>query len=198
MIPNSVLRLLLASLIFVFALGSWVGINGIFCELQVLMTQLPEGDALGSAVSLAVQCSNVFLILYLVLAVVVFPGALGGREVLFVMIVFAVEALGLIMLSFMYDMTTVVGSSYHSVALLSLTVLTGGANVVSSPVFLPIMTQYPQSFSSVFAAGEGFCGFALLFLFLKKSSFKQRRPRLSLPSLPWSSLLRASRWPFTF
>jgi hypothetical protein len=146
--------ILLAVLFFVFALGSWIGINGIFCELQVLMTKLPEGNALGSLISLAVQCSNAFLILYLVLAVFVFPDFVRTREIVFVLLVFGVEAAGLVLLSFLYDSTLILNSAPHSVALLALTVLIGGANVVSSPVFLPIMSQYPQSFSSVFAAGE--------------------------------------------
>jgi hypothetical protein len=92
----------------------------------------------------------------MVIVVVICPTIVKGREVELVLAVLAVEALGLILMSFLYNVTAIVGGEPHSLALMLLTVLIGGANVVSSPVFLPIMTQYPISFSSAFAAGEAF------------------------------------------
>jgi hypothetical protein len=146
-------RVALGFLFVVFALGSWLGINSIFSELQVLMFQLPEGLALASQVSLAVQCSNVFLLLYLLFPLFC-PAVLRKREELSVLVVLGVAAGGLVLLSVFWNMTADIGGSPHSLALLLLTVLIGGANICSSPVFFPLMTQYPPGFTSAFACGE--------------------------------------------
>lgn len=150
---SSAWRAALGALFFVFALGSWLGVNCVYSELQLLMTVLPEGMALASQLSLAVQCSNVFLLLYLLFPVLC-PSLLRNRETFLVLLVLAVACFGLVLLSVFWDVTASINNSPHSVALLLLTVLIGGANVCSSPVFFPIMTQYPRSFTSAFACGE--------------------------------------------
>ena len=163
-------RFLLAVLMFCFALGSWLGINGIFSQTAYLINSQPEGYALPSQISIAVQCSNLALILYL-LYVVLFKGP--PFEMFFVLLSLVGSVVGLVLLSFFWDATAMVGSTLKSVGVLTLTVWVGMANTLTSPVFFPILTQYPAGFTTAFAAGEASTGLvaALLALIQQAAGF---------------------------
>lgn len=146
----------LGALMVGFALGSWVTVNGIFSELPVLMGLLPEGYALASYLTVAVQVANVFLIAYLLYLYCVRP--VQEREAFFVSIVLFTGVLSMVLLALFWDGTAYVGQAQHSVALIVLTIIAGAASCTSSLVFLPIIALYPPSFAIAFAAGEAATG----------------------------------------
>ena len=62
--PPTHVPVALLLLFFLFGLGSWVAINGLFAELPALIVQLPEGPALPAALNLAIQASNAVMLAY--------------------------------------------------------------------------------------------------------------------------------------
>lgn len=139
-----------------FGLGSWITVNGIFSATAELMSVLPEKLSLPSDLSLAVQCSNIFLLCY-VLYAVCFRRV--EREALFVFLVCVVNVVAMTLLGFLWSAVVVVGTlGPHSVATLALTLLAGGACTVSSVVFLPVVEHYPRVFTTTFAVGEAATG----------------------------------------
>ena len=167
---DKLVRLGLWMLVFLFALGSWLGINAIFSQSGDLIRLLPEGKALPAQLNLAIQCSNVLLIMYVLY---VFFIRKVHYEMFFVLLVIGSCLSGLILLCFFWDWSVVIGGVYRSLGMLLLTGVVGAANSLSSPIFLPIITQYPRSFTVAFATGEASTGLvaALLALLQLSSGF---------------------------
>lgn len=96
-------------------------------------------------------CSNVVLLIYVGLSVWGYgiSTAFGGERTV-VMVVLAMGFLGLVLLAFLWNVTT----NNQSVALLSLTIVAGVADSMSSVVFLPILSYYPRVYATPFAVGE--------------------------------------------
>jgi hypothetical protein len=144
-------RLFLVVMIFTFGVGSWLGINAIFAQIGVFVESLPEKKAIASQLNIALQSSNALLIIYL-LYIYCLHGK--NREELFVFLSLGTSCVCLFLVAFFWHSTALIGSKLHSVGLLALTLALGCSNTMSSPIFLPILPQYPASFTSVFAAGE--------------------------------------------
>lgn len=136
-------------------LGSWVAINGVWVELPLLVPHTPEGWELPSYLSLLIQFANVGP-----LAVTIIhkfcPGRLREGRVIFVIL--AVGAVSCILLAFLWQETSWVGSSRRSTALLCLIFFLSLVDCTSSVTFLPYMTRLRPDYLISYFIGEGLSG----------------------------------------
>ncbi|XP_028309123.1 solute carrier family 52, riboflavin transporter, member 3-A [Gouania willdenowi] len=139
-----------------FGLGSWVAVNGLWVELPLMVTALPEGWDLPSYLTVIIQLANLGPLL-VTLIHRLSPGRLKERYVVYVIL--CVGVLACVLLTFFWDRTTVVGGAPHSTAFFVLTFFLSLVDCTSSVTFLPFMTQLPAKYVSTYFIGEGLSGF---------------------------------------
>ncbi|KFQ66110.1 Solute carrier family 52, riboflavin transporter, member 3, partial [Pelecanus crispus] len=118
-----------------FGTGSWVAINGLWVELPLLVTVLPEQWDLPSYITIIIQMANVGP-LFITLMHRFRPGLLKEVAVIYV----------------------VVTGSSHSTAVLLLTFFLALVDCTSSVTFLPFMMQLQPQYLTTFFIGEGLSG----------------------------------------
>ncbi|XP_069815865.1 solute carrier family 52, riboflavin transporter, member 3-B-like [Dendropsophus ebraccatus] len=136
-------------------LGSWVAINGVWVELPVLVPYTPEGWELPSYLSLLIQFANVGP-LAVTLTHRFCPGRLREGPVIFVIV--AVGVVSCVLLAFLWQETSWVGSSQRSTALLCLIFFLSLVDCTSSVTFLPYMTHFRPDYLISYFIGEGLSG----------------------------------------
>ncbi|XP_077384038.1 solute carrier family 52, riboflavin transporter, member 3-B [Festucalex cinctus] len=138
-----------------FGMGSWVAINGMWVELPLIVPQIPEGWFLPSYLTVLIQMANVGP-LVITLMHRFRPGVLDEGPV-----VYCIVALGIIatfLLAFFWKHTVAIGSSLHSVPLLTLCLLLSVVDCTSSVTFLPFMMRLCPQYLTSYFAGEGLSG----------------------------------------
>ncbi|KAG3263010.1 solute carrier family 52 member 3 [Ictidomys tridecemlineatus] len=142
-------------LVCVFGMGSWVAINGLWVELPLLVTELPEGWYLPSYLTVVIQLANVGPLLVTLLHHFR-PGCLLEVPVVFAVLV--VGTIACVLFAFLWNMTSWVLGGQHSVAFIVLTFLLALVDCTSSVTFLPFMSRLPTHYLTTFFVGEGFSG----------------------------------------
>ena len=144
----------------VFGMGSWVALNGIWAEISVLVTTLPECFTLPSILAVAVQVANVGPLTYIIIKYS-FQHCSVRTITIETVAVLAIVGIGLvacILLTLMWDRTAVVGGDVHSVALIVLTFGLALVDCTSTLVFIPFMKHFPAQYISALYIGEGLSG----------------------------------------
>ncbi|XP_075067579.1 solute carrier family 52, riboflavin transporter, member 3-B-like [Mixophyes fleayi] len=136
-------------------LGSWVAINGVWVELPILVPHTPEGWELPSYLSLLIQFANIGP-LVVTLVHKFRPGHLHEGPVIFVLL--AVGVVSCLLLAFLWQETSWVGSSRRSTALLALIFFLSLVDCTSSVTFLPYMTRLRPDYLVSYFIGEGLSG----------------------------------------
>ncbi|XP_040288926.1 solute carrier family 52, riboflavin transporter, member 3-B-like [Bufo bufo] len=136
-------------------LGSWVAINGVWVELPLLVPHTPEGWELPAYLSLLIQFANIGP-LTVTLTHKFCPGSL--REGLVIFVILAVGVVSCILLAFLWQETSWVGSSRRSTALLCLLFFLSLVDCTSSVTFLPYMTRLRPNYLISYFIGEGLSG----------------------------------------
>ncbi|XP_006881466.1 PREDICTED: solute carrier family 52, riboflavin transporter, member 3-like [Elephantulus edwardii] len=142
-------------LVCIFGTGSWVAINGLWVELPLLVTELPEGWYLPSYLTVVIQLANVGPFLVTLLHHFR-PGCLPEVPVIFT--VLSVGTVTCTLFAFLWNTTSWVLDSHHSVAFLVLTFFLALVDCTSSVTFLPFMSQLPARYLTTFFVGEGLSG----------------------------------------
>uniref|UniRef100_A0A8C6AD20 Riboflavin transporter n=1 Tax=Marmota marmota marmota TaxID=9994 RepID=A0A8C6AD20_MARMA len=142
-------------LVCVFGMGSWVAINGLWVELPLLVTELPEGWYLPSYLTVVIQLANVGPLLVTLLHHFR-PGCLPEVPVVFAVLV--VGTVACVLFAFLWNMTSWVLGGQHSIAFIVLTFLLALVDCTSSVTFLPFMSRLPTHYLTTFFVGEGFSG----------------------------------------
>ncbi|NXP18060.1 S52A3 protein, partial [Scytalopus superciliaris] len=138
-----------------FGMGSWVAVNGLWVEVPLLVTVLPEQWYLPSYITIIIQMANVGP-LFVTLMNRFRPGLLKEVAVIY-MIVF-VGVMACLLLSFLWDHTSVIAGKSHSIAFLILTFFLALVDCTSSVTFLPFMMQLQPQYTTTFFIGEGLSG----------------------------------------
>uniref|UniRef100_F6Z2F7 Riboflavin transporter n=1 Tax=Monodelphis domestica TaxID=13616 RepID=F6Z2F7_MONDO len=213
------MSLLTHLLVCIFGSGSWVAINGLWVELPLLVTQLPEGWYLPSYLTIIIQLANVGP-----LCITLFhrfrPGCIPEVPVIFAVLVLGTTAC--LLFSFLWEKTSVVAGVPHSTAFLVLTFFLALVDCTSSVTFLPFMARLPTQYLTTFFVGEGLSGLlpALVALAqgsglntcaqitndsitnelpnITKASFFLRAQNITLNPQPESCYLPANFSPFVF
>ncbi|NXN88765.1 S52A3 protein, partial [Bombycilla garrulus] len=138
-----------------FGMGSWAAINGLWVELPLLVTVLPEQWYLPSYITIIVQAANVGP-LFVTLMNRFRPGLL--KEVAVIYVIVSVGVMACLLLAFLWDHTSLVAGTSHSVAFLILTFFLSLVDCTSSVTFLPFMMQLQPQYTNTFFIGEGLSG----------------------------------------
>ncbi|XP_050999495.1 solute carrier family 52, riboflavin transporter, member 3 isoform X2 [Acomys russatus] len=142
-------------LVCVFGMGSWVAINGLWVELPLLVTELPEGWYLPSYLTVVIQLANIGPLLVTLLHRFQ-PGCLSEVPVIF--LILGIGTAACILLAFLWNMTSWIQGGHHSVAFIILTFFLALVDCTSSVTFLPFMSQLPTYYLTTFFIGEGLSG----------------------------------------
>ncbi|XP_051489279.1 solute carrier family 52, riboflavin transporter, member 3 [Apus apus] len=138
-----------------FGMGSWVAVNGLWVELPVLVTILPEQWDLPSYITIIIQMANVGP-LFVTLMHRFRPGLLKDVAVIYVIV--SVGVLACLLLAFFWDHTTSIAGRPRSTAFMILTFFLALVDCTSSVTFLPFMIQLQPRYLTTFFIGEGLSG----------------------------------------
>ncbi|XP_027974351.1 solute carrier family 52, riboflavin transporter, member 3 [Eumetopias jubatus] len=149
------MALLVHLLVCTFGMGSWVAINGLWVELPLLVTELPEGWHLPSYLTVVIQLANIGPLLVTLLHHFR-PGCLSEVPIIFT--VLAVGTLACTLFAFLWNVTSWVLDGHHSIAFMVLTFFLALVDCTSSVTFLPFMSGLPARYLTTFFVGEGLSG----------------------------------------
>lgn len=138
-----------------FGIGTWLGVNGTFIQLPLLVNEAPEGWSLPSYLSVMVQIGNLGPLLY-TLYQKYSPWKLNDGWTIHA--VLAVGTVSCILTAFFYSRTATVFGNDHSVALFVLTIFTALNACTSSVLFMPYMGRFKEQYMVTFFIGEGLSG----------------------------------------
>uniref|UniRef100_A0A8C8YEL6 Riboflavin transporter n=1 Tax=Prolemur simus TaxID=1328070 RepID=A0A8C8YEL6_PROSS len=149
------MALLIHLLVCIFGMGSWVAINGLWVELPLLVTELPEGWELPSYLTVVIQLANIGPLL-----VTLFhhfrPGCLSEVPIIFILL--GVGTIACVLFAFLWNMTSWLLGGSHSIAFIVLTFFLALVDCTSSVTFLPFMNRLPTQYLTTFFVGEGLSG----------------------------------------
>lgn len=138
-----------------FGMGSWVAVNGLWVEVPLLVTVLPEQWYLPSYITIIIQIANVGP-LFVTLMNRFRPGLL--KEVAVIYAIVSVGVLACLLLAFLWSHTSVIAGTSHSIPFLILTFFLALVDCTSSVTFLPFMMQLQPQYTNTFFIGEGLSG----------------------------------------
>lgn len=150
------MALLVHLLACVFGTGSWVAINGLWVELPLLVTALPEQWYLPSYLTITIQLANVGPLLFTLLHRFR-PGLLSEVPVIYGVV--AVGTLACLLLAFLWRFTSPIAGQPHSTAFFGLAFCLALVDCTSSVTFLPFMARLQPSYVPTYFLGEGLSGF---------------------------------------
>lgn len=145
----------LDALMACWGLGTWLGVNGLYVQLPLLVERLPEGWALPSSMALSVQLANVGLLIYAFLRRL----RPKGSDATYIYGLLAIGTASLLLNAFLYQETSYIGSDERSMAFLTLTFFAALVGCTSSVLFYPYLRHYREIYLATYLAGEGLSGF---------------------------------------
>ncbi|XP_036999052.2 solute carrier family 52, riboflavin transporter, member 3 [Artibeus jamaicensis] len=149
------MALLTHLLVCTFGMGSWVAINGLWVELPLLVKELPESWYLPSYLTVIIQLANVSPLLITLLHHCQ-PGCVPEVPIIFT--VLSVGTITCTLFAFLWNVTSWVQGSYHSIAFMVLTFFLALVDCTSSVTFLPFMSRLSTRYLTTFFVGEGLSG----------------------------------------
>ncbi|XP_058528259.1 solute carrier family 52, riboflavin transporter, member 3-like [Ochotona princeps] len=141
-------------LVCIFGMGSWVAINGLWMELPLLVTELPESWNLPSYLTVVIQLANIGPLLVSLLHCFL-PRCLSEVPVIFTVLGVWVGTLACLLIAFLWNMTSWLQGGQYSVAFVILTFFLTLVDCTSSVTFLPFMSLLPSYYLTTFFMGEG-------------------------------------------
>ncbi|XP_063395199.1 solute carrier family 52, riboflavin transporter, member 3 isoform X1 [Cydia fagiglandana] len=144
-------RVLLDVLLACWGVGTWLGVNGLYVQLPLLVERLPEGWALPSSMVLAVQLANLGLVAYALLRRLR-PRASDSPYIYGLLVV---GTLALALNAFLYEETI----ANRSIAFLFLTFFAALVGCTSSVLFYPYLRHFRDVYLATYLVGEGLSGF---------------------------------------
>ena len=141
--------------VILFAMASWIDINGLWTELPLLVNELPESWNLPSYLILIIQIANIGPIIY-TLANRLSPNKVKEWPVIYIII--SVGIVACFFLIFFWDETVYFRGAERSTPLFVLAFFLAFVDTTSSVVFLPYMANFKMQYMTAFYIGEGFSG----------------------------------------
>jgi len=163
-----------------FAMSTWIAVVGIWVEMPLLVTALPESWNLPSYLVIIIQCANLGPATYAIWDKMRQRNQQATNEhqeqqqqqqqqqqqscidaeVVVSLIIILTAIVSMLLLSLFWDQTMVVDSVNRSVVLLTLVCLASLSCCTSSVVFLPYMARFPSVYISAYYFGQGLCRLA--------------------------------------
>ncbi|KAH8312279.1 hypothetical protein KR044_010079, partial [Drosophila immigrans] len=138
-----------------FGIGTWLGVNGTFIQLPLLVNEAPEGWSLPSYLSVMVQIGNLGPLLYTAWQKYS-PWKLNDGWTIHA--VLTIGTLSCLLTAFFYNKTASIMGNDHSVALFILTIFTALNACTSSVLFMPYMGRFKEQYMVTYFIGEGLSG----------------------------------------
>lgn len=148
-------RILLDVLMVCWGLGTWLGVNGLYVQLPLLVERLPEGWALPSSMTVAIQLANVGLVAYIVIRRLL-PRA---PDAPYIYLALTVGTAALYLNSFLYTKTVSISGTERSLSFLALTFFAALVGCTSSVLFYPYLRHFRDIYLATYLVGEGLSGF---------------------------------------
>ncbi|KAM4689863.1 LOW QUALITY PROTEIN: solute carrier family 52, riboflavin transporter, member 3-A-like [Rhinophrynus dorsalis] len=139
----------------VFGSGAWVAINGLWVELPLIVSDLPEGWYLPSYLTVIIQLANIGPL------VVTLMYKFSPKRVNEVAVIYTIIILGIVssfLLAFFWRSTTWIAGQLHSTGFLVLTFFLSLVDCTSSVTFLPFMMTLEAQYMTTYFIGEGLSG----------------------------------------
>jgi hypothetical protein len=167
-------------------MSSWITVNAVFSELPAIAAAAPEGWALASQLGVAIQLSNVLVVLYLVVrACVPDPRGRAALETwtIGLALLCGIAATGT--LAVHWGDLSLVDGKLRSATLLGLTLFSGAVDCLSTVTFWPFVARFAPVLTSALAIGEGMSGIIPAVLALIQQSDGPRNLHFSVGGYFW-------------
>ncbi|UJR36692.1 hypothetical protein I4U23_029409 [Adineta vaga] len=142
---------LTAFLLVIFALSTWLDVNGVWVELPLIVNQAPEGWALPSYLTLAIALSNIGPLI-IVLLKLRFKKRLDERIFIYIEIIVGIISCALIAQH--WNTTSYVAGRQRSVFFLTLVFLLGTLDTTSTVTYADYMKRYHAKLLNALYLGE--------------------------------------------
>ncbi|KPI96908.1 Riboflavin transporter 2-A [Papilio xuthus] len=137
-----------------FGLGSWLGVNGTFLQAPLLLRRQPEGWALPSWITLAVQLGNLGIAAH-ALSRRLLPRTSDAAHIYCLL---ATGAAALFLNAFLHPETVSLAGADRSLAFLALTFCSALVGCTSSVLFYPYLRYFREEYLVTYLVGEGMSG----------------------------------------
>lgn len=146
-----------------FGISSWIGVSSSYLQVPLLVSTAPEGLALPSQMTVAVQSSNVISFAYIAYQKFSPVKVKDGHLITMTMLLGCATAVGM---AFFYGQTAKINGNDHSVAYLVGVFLFATVGTVSAVLFLPYMGRFRECYLVSYMSGQGMNGLFSTFLAL--------------------------------
>eukprot|EP00096_Caligus_rogercresseyi_P003209 TRINITY_DN1588_c0_g1_i2.p1 TRINITY_DN1588_c0_g1~~TRINITY_DN1588_c0_g1_i2.p1 ORF type:complete len:432 (-),score=56.08 TRINITY_DN1588_c0_g1_i2:240-1535(-) len=156
-------RSILVDVLFIlFGISSWISINGLWVELPLMVSVLPESWNLPSYLVFLIQIANVGPIVYSLLR-----WKVGISNSLCIYGVLSLGVIASVTLIFTWSRTLDIGGEPHSLGLFLPILLLSMVDCTSSVLYFPYVGTFKAFYLNSYLIGEGLSGFlpSLLALF---------------------------------
>lgn len=147
-------RAIVHLLVILFGVSTWIGVNGIFIELPLLVGVAPEGWNLPAYIVIVTQSANVGPAIYALL----YNRKYQPNESSCILCLLCSQVLAMGLLVFFYDRTTVIGGERHSLILLVSVFFSALVGCFSSVLFMPYLRDFDDIYIVSYFVGEGLSG----------------------------------------
>lgn len=141
-------------LVMIFGISAWIGVNGIFIQLPLLVNILPESWGLAVHLVVIIQAANVAPVIYSFLR----KSSFKISESLCILIMLGIGSLVMGLMIFLYDKTSIIAGKHHSTGLFILTFFIAAVSCSSSVLFMPYLRNFKEIYLVSYFIGEGLGG----------------------------------------
>lgn len=147
-------RVVIHLLVILFGISTWIGVNGIFIELPLLVNIAPESWNLPAYIVIVAQSANVGPAIYTFLR----KNKRELNESLCILCLLCLQIFAMGLLIFFYDKTTVIIGEKHSLILLVSVFFNALVGCFSSVLFMPYLRDFDDIYITSYFIGEGLSG----------------------------------------
>lgn len=141
-------------LVILFSVSTWIGVNGIFIELPLLVNIAPESWNLPAYIVIVTQSANVGPAIYTFLR----KNKCELNESLCILCLLCLQVLAMGLLIFFYDEITIISGEKHSLILLISVFFNALVGCFSSILFMPYLRDFDDIYIISYFIGEGLSG----------------------------------------
>ena len=142
-------------LVAIFGLGTWTNLSGIWIEMPIIVSILPESWQLPAKLTLLMNSANIFPIL-IVFASLIFKLNTAPFEVPVNFVLLCMSITFAIAFGFLWNQTAYLFGTEQSVYLMLLCFFTAIADCLSSTTFIPFLHRYEPIYLNAYFVGEAF------------------------------------------
>jgi riboflavin transporter 2 len=144
--------------VIIFALSSWISVNGFFSQLPIFVRVAPEGWAIASKMALALQMANIFPVTFLIIASFISRKHRLLFETISIYLICIVGTVCCILLGLFWDKQITIGGQLMSFWLLFFVFWNGAVDCTTSVIYFPFISNYQYVYTSALTVGEGLTG----------------------------------------